>query len=142
VRSAELSGLVDAAADISQLCLTDLAAAAIASLTSIDNLDLGGFSILPGGWADVRGGHAILHIVFREPDAVGFDSADKSSRRFTFVTCNTGDALTFHPLQAVWNGHAAQVTARTSLALSRIPNWRICNPAFLLELLSLQARLA
>ena len=79
-----------------------------------------------------------MHVVRREDDSRGDHASDSLDRKFTFVTCNTGQGLNYHASSGTAADGRPKGTARASLALAGVPGWRILDPSFLFMLLRLQ----
>ena len=118
------------------------------ALKSICELSVvGDYVILPGGWTRKDGGHAVMHILILTKVASCGAAEGRSlalaaldGRTFTFVTCNSGDGLNFHPSSPVNNDCEVKKTYRTGLAVPDVPAWRLQDPSFLFALLKLQVR--
>jgi hypothetical protein len=84
--------------------------------------------ILPGGWIGAKAGHAIMHILIYNSDGA----------TFSFVTCNTGGGLTYHPSTVSDNG--SKMLFQTSIRIDGIRREAIMDDdAFWLLFWRLQA---
>lgn len=72
--------------------------------------------IIPGGWTNLGGGHAIVYIIERSSDS-----------KFSFTVCNTGEGLGYHPmLGASLSGHKAKY--KTAMFVGEIDENRVTSP--------------
>ena len=68
-----------------------------------------------GGWAKKSGGHAVMHVVEREPGGT-----------YAMVTCNTGDGLQYHPSH---DGDYPKQKQKTAMRFGGIPPERALEPS-------------
>lgn len=120
----------------------DLEANVAGLLASLSSLHVGEYALPNGGWSKADGGHAIMHCVIRERDAVTSSGSGAGSamqhlalRRFTFVTINTGLGINYHDNRS-GDGARAKRQCVQDLALGGVPGWRLLDPAFLYLLVS------
>eukprot|EP00466_Bigelowiella_natans_P001199 jgi/Bigna1/76726/fgenesh1_pg.43_\ len=83
------------------------------------NLRIGEMFLLPTGWINAGGGHAIMCI---------FERASGSGNRGTFdlIICNTGEGLKYHPATGAFTPKQKQ---RTCMRLGGLAASRILHPA-------------
>jgi len=94
--------------------------------------------VLPGGWIGAKAGHAIMHILLCFPAAAaGSDSGDRNSKVFSFVTCNTGGGLGFHPSSVSDDG--GKMLFRTSIRIDGVSQASVEDDAFWLLFWRLQS---
>lgn len=88
------------------------------------SMKVGDVFLLPGGWIAPKAGHAIMHILY------------KYEKSYSFVTCNTGGGLTYHPSSVKEDG--TKMVFRTSIRLDNIREDIILDDAFWLLFWRLQ----
>jgi hypothetical protein len=91
--------------------------------------------VVPGGWTDETGGHAVTYIVEREDED------------YAFVICNTGEGLAYHPSSGLVLARFRltcqaddfpKTKYKTSLRFSGIKEDKIISPAPWLMLLKMK----
>lgn len=87
-------------------------------------MQVGDVLLLPGGWIAPKAGHAIMHILYRYEHS------------YSFVTCNTGGGLTYHPSSVKEDG--SKTVFRTSIRLDQIRPDAMLDDAFWLLFWRLQ----
>eukprot|EP01126_Amoeba_proteus_P051613 TRINITY_DN6178_c0_g2_i1.p1 TRINITY_DN6178_c0_g2~~TRINITY_DN6178_c0_g2_i1.p1 ORF type:complete len:301 (+),score=50.04 TRINITY_DN6178_c0_g2_i1:96-998(+) len=93
----------------------------------LNNLKPGDYVVVPGGWSHDTGGHAILYIV---------ECHDEDD--FSFVVCNTGEGLRYHPAT---EKSFPKTKYKVALKLDKIKRERIVNPSPWLLLLKIVSKL-
>ena len=96
----------------------------------LDNMQPGQTTILPGGWHGTVAGHALMHII--ECHA---DPSSPQGKAFSFVVCNTGAGLQWHPSTVK---EYPKIKYRTSLRFENIPYSRMVDAGYWLMFFRLQ----
>lgn len=86
---------------------------------TIEDLAPGNMMFVPGGWTGLTGSGALLHILEHNPD-----------NTYSFVTCNSGAGLAYHPAKPVLERTHVKMKHKTCIRINDIPKSRMLDPAF------------
>jgi thiol-disulfide isomerase/thioredoxin len=83
----------------------------------LDALAAGEMLLVQGGWTGLTTSSTVMHIVECTGDAT-----------FSFVTCNSGSGLSYHPSSPA--ADAPKLKQKTCIRLDNVPSERMLDPAF------------